>query len=136
RGSRAPESLRAPSGGRTRRGGVGAAPTRRRRRAPGPVAARPARARGRGAEGGAPPPRPAAAPGPAVRPGPRAPADHRGKRRMTEAQGSGTGTPIDEAVRRDRRARLERVLGAYDLRGRIGEDLDDDLLFALGFGTA
>ena len=55
---------------------------------------------------------------------------------MSEAQGSATGTPIDEAVRRDRRARLERVLGAYDLRGRIGEDLDDDLLFALGFGTA
>lgn len=35
-----------------------------------------------------------------------------------------------------RRARFERVLGAYDLRGTVGEDLDDDLLFALGYGAA
>ncbi|WP_232483650.1 phosphomannomutase/phosphoglucomutase [Brevibacterium yomogidense] len=27
-------------------------------------------------------------------------------------------------------------MGAYDLRGRIGDDLDDDLLYALGFGAA
>jgi phosphomannomutase len=36
----------------------------------------------------------------------------------------------------DRRARYDRTLGAYDLRGRIGADLDEDLLFSLGWGAA
>ncbi|WP_101651230.1 phosphomannomutase/phosphoglucomutase [Brevibacterium ihuae] len=36
----------------------------------------------------------------------------------------------------DRSSRLARALKAYDLRGRVGDDLDDDLLFALGWGTA
>ncbi|GAA2008037.1 phosphomannomutase/phosphoglucomutase [Brevibacterium samyangense] len=35
-----------------------------------------------------------------------------------------------------RSARLGRALGSYDLRGRIGTDLDADLLFALGWGAA
>ena len=35
----------------------------------------------------------------------------------------------------DRSSRLSRALKAYDLRGRVGDDLDDDLLFALGWGT-
>lgn len=35
-----------------------------------------------------------------------------------------------------RAERFARALGAYDLRGRVGADLDDDLLFALGFGAA
>ncbi|WP_236865909.1 phosphomannomutase/phosphoglucomutase [Brevibacterium daeguense] len=32
--------------------------------------------------------------------------------------------------------RFRRVLKAYDFRGRIGADLDEDLIFAIGFGTA
>lgn len=41
-----------------------------------------------------------------------------------------------DTLRASRSARFDRALGAYDLRGRIGDDLDDDLLFALGFGAA
>ncbi|WP_029089639.1 phosphomannomutase/phosphoglucomutase [Brevibacterium album] len=40
------------------------------------------------------------------------------------------------AADRTRAARFDRVLGAYDLRGRIGADLDEDLLFSLGWGAA
>lgn len=36
----------------------------------------------------------------------------------------------------DRAARLARSLKAYDIRGRVGADLDADLLFALGAGAA
>jgi phosphomannomutase len=36
----------------------------------------------------------------------------------------------------DRASRFRRVLKAYDFRGRIGADLDDDLIFAIGYGTA
>ncbi len=55
---------------------------------------------------------------------------------MIDAQAVPDETSGFDPVREERRARFDRVLGAYDLRGRIGHDLDDDLLFALGFGAA
>ncbi|SMY12390.1 phosphomannomutase/phosphoglucomutase [Brevibacterium jeotgali] len=55
---------------------------------------------------------------------------------MIDAQGAPDATRGEGPVRAARRARFDRVLGAYDLRGRIGHDLDDDLLYALGFGAA
>lgn len=55
---------------------------------------------------------------------------------MIDALGLPDETSGDLTVREERRTRFDRVLGAYDLRGRIGHDLDDDLLYALGFGAA
>lgn len=40
------------------------------------------------------------------------------------------------SIRSDRAARLERSLKANDIRGRVGLDLDADLLVALGMATA
>lgn len=40
------------------------------------------------------------------------------------------------AAELERGARLAAVLKAYDLRGRVGSELDDDLMFALGHATA
>jgi phosphomannomutase len=43
---------------------------------------------------------------------------------------------IDSELGQARTAALDAAVGAYDIRGRIPDQLDDDILFALGWATA
>ena len=45
-------------------------------------------------------------------------------------------TPSDSELGRARTAALDAAVDAYDIRGRIPDQLDDEILFALGWATA
>ncbi|AZU00381.1 phosphomannomutase/phosphoglucomutase [Brevibacterium linens] len=61
---------------------------------------------------------------------------------MTLPEPSSTGTDpapqilTDSDLGRARAAALDAAVGAYDIRGRIPDQLDEDILFALGWATA